>query len=243
MNTINKEDCLTMEFFFFLQAPIPHHHISLILSPSFQEIKIYIYMAYSDFWGVKTQEYWKICILCIFTYKWNVNKINELFMYCCINCIRLREKSLLRQSLQWVKGKESSSFIRTTVEQDTVEKRFSSVPWGGDGDWLLFWMFWIRLEGHCTIREPGERIVDAVCSTEQPRRAKRSVAEHKTLAGMYCWIAAWREGGRWSILSSVPASTRILNLIRAAVGTSREMHALALSVRRCMCEDQIKGAL
>lgn len=53
-------------------------------------------------------------------------------MYCCINCIRLwGKKSLLRQSLQWVKGKESSSVIRTTVEQDTVEKRFSSVPWGG----------------------------------------------------------------------------------------------------------------
>lgn len=53
---------------------------------------------------------------------------------------------------------------------------------------------WICWEGHCTIREPGERIADAVWSAEQPRRPKRSVAEHKTLAGMCSWMAAWREG-------------------------------------------------
>lgn len=71
---------------------------------------------------------------------------------------------------------------------------FSYLPPSKNVDWLLFWMFWIRQEGHCTIREPGERIADAVWSAEQPRRPKRSVAEHKTLAGMCSWIAAWREG-------------------------------------------------
>lgn len=71
---------------------------------------------------------------------------------------------------------------------------FSYLPSSENVDWLLFWMFWMCWEGHCTIREPGERITDAVWSVEQPRRPKRSVAEHKTLAGMCGWIVAWREG-------------------------------------------------
>ncbi len=58
------------------------------------------------------------------------------------------------------------------------------------------------------------------------------MAEHKTLAGMYCWILAWREGAT-DPFTVLCASTRIWNLIQAAMGSW--MHTLALSVHVCVC--------
>lgn len=55
----------------------------------------------------------------------------------------------------------------------------------------------MSLEGYCAIRGPGDKIVDTECLPAQhgEKRANEFVVtEHKTLAGMCCWIVAWRKG-------------------------------------------------
>jgi hypothetical protein len=43
---------------------------------------------------------------------------------------------------------------------------------GGGGRWLLVWLFWIRLPGHCSARPGGQRLALTTgqgCAGSQPR--------------------------------------------------------------------------
>lgn len=109
--------------------------------------------------------------------------------------------------------------------QNTPGKCYDQV-WE-DGNLLLFWLMWKSVSP-----DSRKRMVDIMGERwpahHRERRAKRSVAaEHKTLAGMLCWIVAWREGATDSF-TVLCANTRICKLIQATMGSW--MHTLTLSV-------------
>ena len=87
---------------------------------------------------------------------------------------------------------------------------------------------------HLRAREENSwACVECWPSQHKERRAKGSaVPGHKTLAGMFCWMVAWREG-TGDPLMVLCASTRIWNLIQAATGSW--MHMLAPCAHVCMC--------
>ena len=141
-----------------------------------------------------------------------------------------RTESLSRiffQTLIIVSREKSLFIIWTSVLQDT-QTIFTLLEKMAAGCYFeLVWKVTAPLE-----RQEREYRVERWPAQHTAKRAKRSVvAEHKTLAGMYCWIVAWREGAT-DPSTDLCASTRILNLIQAAMGSW--MHTLALS-GACLC--------
>lgn len=110
------------------------------------------------------------------------------------------------------------------------KKNFSHLPSSNSANWLLFWMFWICVEGHCTIREPGVRTADdmlrAAPSSPEGQRGPWQNTRH----WLAC-VAGWLPEGKGPLIQPVVrASSCILNLIQAAVDSSSEMNSLAAYV-------------
>lgn len=156
-------------------------------------------------------------------------------LHAALTVLSSGKKNLLRQSLQWAKGKESSSFIRTTVEQDTAEKCFSSVSEGGAAILNV-----LNLSGrslhHCTSQEREKLMLCAALSNPEGQRGPWQNIRH----WLACIAGSQPEGKGAADPFSLLCQHRNFEF---DTSSRREMHALALSVRSCMCEKQMKGGL